>query len=90
MPCVLPMLESIRALTKFAYVRDVFVCDYIINVKICQVNLYKMYNDPTTSFQHENIIEFTNVVANTSCTITHDWVINLNDDNEHLTFCIIR
>jgi hypothetical protein len=90
LPCVLPMLESISALMKFAYARDVFVCDYIIIVKICQANLYKMYIDPTISFQHENFLEFTNVVANTSCRITHDWVTNLNDNNEHLAFCIIK
>jgi hypothetical protein len=49
-----------------------------------------MCGDPTTSFQHENFLEFTNVVANTSCRITHDWVIDLNDNNEHLAFYIIR
>ncbi len=50
LPCVLPMLESINALMKFVQTRDVFVCDYIITIKIYQANLYKMYNDPTTSF----------------------------------------
>jgi hypothetical protein len=68
MSCVLPMLESVNALMKFAQVRDIFICDYneyIVTVKICQVDLYKMYSDPTTSFQHENFLEFTHVVANT-------------------------
>jgi hypothetical protein len=32
-----------------------------------------MYSDPTTSFQHENFPEFTNVVANTSCT----WLVKI-------------
>jgi hypothetical protein len=27
--------------------------------------------------------------ANRSCKITQDWVIDLNDGIEHLTFCII-
>jgi len=48
-----------------------------------------MYNDPTTSFQHKVFLEFTNVV-NTYCRITQDWVIDLNDGNEHLVFCIIE
>jgi hypothetical protein len=41
---------------KFAMAKDVFICDYndyIVVVKICQVDLYKMYSDPTTSFRHE-------------------------------------
>jgi hypothetical protein len=50
LPCVLPMLESINALMKFVQTKDVFVCDYIAAIKIYQTNLYKMYNDPTTSF----------------------------------------
>jgi hypothetical protein len=41
LPCVLPMLESINALMKFAQVNDVFVCDYIAVIKICQTNMYK-------------------------------------------------
>ncbi len=49
LPCVLPMLESINALMKFVQVNDVFVCDYIAIIKICQTNMYKMYNDSTTS-----------------------------------------
>jgi hypothetical protein len=49
LPYVLPMLESVSALMKFVQTRDVFVCDYIATIKIYQANLYKMYNDPTTS-----------------------------------------
>jgi hypothetical protein len=45
LPCILPMLESMNGLMKFAHGKDVFVCDYIIFVKICQGDLYKMYND---------------------------------------------
>jgi hypothetical protein len=48
-----------------------------------------MYNDPTTSFQPKNFFEFTNV-ANTSYRIMQDWVIDLNDGNEHLAFRIIN
>ncbi len=50
LPCVLLMLESVDALMKFVQTRDVFVCDYIVTIKIYQANFYKMYNEPTTSF----------------------------------------
>jgi len=33
LPCILPMLESMNGLMKFALSRDVFVCDYIITLK---------------------------------------------------------
>jgi hypothetical protein len=48
--CVLLMLEYVNTLMKFVQTRDVFICDYIAKIKIYQANLYKMYNDPTTSF----------------------------------------
>jgi hypothetical protein len=71
---------------KFAQVKDIFLCGYVVVVKICQVNLYKMYNDPT---HFENFLEFMDVVANTSYKITQDWVSNLNGGIKHLIFCII-
>jgi hypothetical protein len=43
------------------------VCDIIV-VKICEVDLYKMYNYSIISFQPKNFLEFTNV-ANTSCRV---------------------
>jgi hypothetical protein len=35
LPCKLPMLEFVYALMKFAQAIDVFVCDYIVIIKIC-------------------------------------------------------
>jgi hypothetical protein len=35
LPCNLPMLEFVYALMKFAQSIDVFVCDYIVIIKIC-------------------------------------------------------
>jgi hypothetical protein len=48
------------------------VCDYIVALKICQPNLYKMYIDPTISFHPKKFLEFIDVVANTSCRIAQD------------------
>jgi hypothetical protein len=69
LPCILPTMNG---LMKFVQSKSVFVCDYIAAIKICQGNLYKMYNDFNTSFQLENFPQFTNVVTNTSCKITQD------------------
>jgi hypothetical protein len=33
--CLLPMLEIVHALIKFAQKRDVFICDYVAPIKIC-------------------------------------------------------
>jgi hypothetical protein len=88
LPCILSMLESINALMKFSQAKDVFLCDYIVALKICKVNMYKMYIDPTISFQPKKILEFIDVVANTYYRIIQNWVIDLND-GIHLAFHII-
>jgi len=65
------------------------VCDYIPDLKICNADLFKMYINPTTSFQLENFPEFRDV-ANTSYKITQNWVTDLNDGIKHLAFYIIK
>jgi hypothetical protein len=34
--CMLPMLETIHGVIKFAQKGDIFVCDYVVAIKICQ------------------------------------------------------
>jgi hypothetical protein len=50
LPCVLPLLECVNELMKFAQSRDVFISDYVATVNIYQVDLYMMYMDLETSF----------------------------------------
>jgi hypothetical protein len=64
------------------------MCNYILVVKICQTDLYKMYKDSQTLFQLESFLEFMDV-ANKSCKITQDWVIDLSGGIELLTFYLI-
>jgi hypothetical protein len=40
LPCILPLLESVDSLMRFAQSRDIFVSDYVATVKICQAELY--------------------------------------------------
>jgi len=40
--CILPMLKSMNGLMKFVHIKDVFLCDYIVIIKICQGDMHKM------------------------------------------------
>jgi hypothetical protein len=40
--CILPILESMNGLMKFVHIKDVFLCDYIVIIIICQGDMYKM------------------------------------------------
>jgi hypothetical protein len=68
LPCVLPLLECVNELMKFAQSRDVFIFDYIAAVKICQADLYMMYMDSETSFKKQHFQMFCDVVEDHSFT----------------------
>jgi uncharacterized membrane protein len=48
--CLLPLLEVVNALIKFAQGRDVFIYDFVATIKICQIYLYMMYLDPSSNY----------------------------------------
>jgi hypothetical protein len=52
--CLLPLLEVMNALIKFAQKRDIFSCDFVAVVKIYQTNLYMIYLDPSNNFLYEH------------------------------------
>jgi hypothetical protein len=52
--CLLPLLEVMNALIKFAQKRDIFSCDFVAIVKIYQTNLYMIYLDPSNNFLYEH------------------------------------
>ncbi len=43
--CIIPMLEFVQGLSKFAQNRDIFICDFVVVVKECEAQLYQMYCD---------------------------------------------
>jgi hypothetical protein len=45
MCCIIPFLESIDYLVQFAQQQDIFICDLVADIKICQRQLYTLYND---------------------------------------------
>ncbi len=57
-------------------------------VKICQVDLFMMYFDPTIGYQHEHFQVFCDVVDNNFATIPK-WVTNINIGAKTLTFWVI-
>jgi hypothetical protein len=52
--CLLPLLEAVNALIKFAQGRDIFICDFVATIKICQVDLYMMYSYSSNNYQREH------------------------------------
>jgi hypothetical protein len=84
-PCVIPLLESVDSLIKFAQSPNTFVSDYIAAVKICQA---EMYIDTSTSFQPTHFQQFHDIVIDFSHCIIQEWMTDLNTRAEILTFHI--
>jgi hypothetical protein len=88
LPCILPLLEYVDSLMRFIQSRDIFVSNYVVVVKICQTELYKLYCNLETSFRKSHFQEFCDIVDDYSFTITQEWVTDLNDGSESLSFTI--
>jgi hypothetical protein len=93
---LLPMLETIHALIKFVQKRDVFVCDYVVAIKICPGQLYSHYSNPNTKYV-SNISKNSKIcwiTCTTQCTCngrqihwtSTPWVLNIYVLNPHATF----
>ncbi len=52
--CVIPMLESVQILSKYAQNRKMFICDFVRRVKLCQANLHKKYCDEEKKYSCTN------------------------------------
>jgi hypothetical protein len=87
--CLLPLLEAMHALIKFVEGKDIFICDVVAIVKICQADLYMMYSNTSNNYQHEHFQVFSNVVENSFALITQDWVIHFNNAMKTLVFHIV-
>jgi hypothetical protein len=43
--CLIPLLENIDFIVQFALQHDVFICDLVLVIKICQGSFYTLYNE---------------------------------------------
>jgi hypothetical protein len=55
---VMPLLEAMHYLIKFAQLRYMFVCDFIAIIKIWEGDVYRTYCDIHSSFQGDVFMDF--------------------------------
>jgi hypothetical protein len=48
--CIFPLLEFVHVFIKFAQIWNVFVCDLVVAINVCQTNLFNMYYDENYKF----------------------------------------
>ncbi len=57
------MLEIVHALIKFTQKIDVFVCDYVATINICQGQLYFQYTNLTTKYVFDIFKDFQGLIV---------------------------
>jgi hypothetical protein len=67
---------------KFSQQEDVFICDYLAAMKMCQRQLYFLYSDLATSFRSDSFTEFNDLLACQNRTISLSWELAALDLNE--------
>jgi len=78
---LLPLLDSIDKLVNFSQKCDIYICDFVAIVKVCQVDLYRLYKDKGTSYSSDEFWSFNNLLECNHEQIHVKWITNLNDDS---------
>ncbi len=84
--CILHLLKFVHAFVKFAQVQDMFVCDLVVAVKVCQVDLFNMYCDQNSKFFANNLWTFKSLLECKHESIWMQWVLDANTRVCHLAF----
>ncbi len=50
---ILPFLELVHMLIKYAQRQDVYICDFVETIKMCKSKMYELYNDLECKFKDE-------------------------------------
>jgi len=63
MYALLPLFQAINTLVNFAQKSlDVYICDFVEAVKVCQGFLYRMYKDNSTCYSTDELWSFYNLL----------------------------
>jgi hypothetical protein len=88
MTCLLPLLECINSLVKFAQSRNVFICDFFGALTTCQAQLFEMYLDEGKAFTTHHFVDFKQMAECRHEQIHVKWDLNMNDSSEVLAFTV--
>ncbi len=77
---ILPLLDCVYTLIKFAQFCTVFVCDFIDAMKIYQLDFYRLYNDPYNKFDDPTFNELKVFETFTNNKLPMSWCADINGE----------
>jgi len=86
---MLPLMEAIGSLLKFAQRWDDFLYEFIATVKVCRGQLCKLYSNNNIAFINDEFCSPNSLMVCNHQQIHLKWVTNYNSDIvEHLAFVL--
>jgi hypothetical protein len=73
---IIPMLEFVQALCKFAQNKDIFICKFVVVVKECEVQLYQTYCDQHTIYGQKEFGLFLDTLEHSNDVLHHDFLLD--------------
>jgi hypothetical protein len=83
---LVPMLEIVNRVIKWAQDRDVYIVDFILGVKDCTSLLYRHFVDPTTRYQVDIFKSFIQLLEGCHPEIRTKWQMSTGSKVEHFVF----
>jgi len=84
--CIMPMLEVVHDLIKFAQKSDTFVCDFVGVMKMCCAHLHTLYYDPKNKYINEQFKGFANLIICNNDELLIAWWIDATTNIENVFF----
>lgn len=86
MCALLLLLEATDRFIVFAPKQDVYICDFVVAINVCQATLYRIYEGKTNSYCFDEIWSFNNLLECSHEQIHIKWITDLNDNSAILVF----
>jgi len=86
--CVLLMLEAMQSLNKLAHRnKECFICDFVVVLKLIQVDLDNFYVDHEQHFSHDRFQSFVDLVEFISNVLPIFWYLKPTTQMDYVAFC---
>jgi hypothetical protein len=85
--CFIPLLECVHYLIKLSQARDIFICDFIQSVKVCQEELARKFIDGMTSYAQADFVRYHELLTLKCEDLRLEWKeVGDNNGISHLLF----
>jgi len=87
---IIPSLEFVQSLSKFGQTHDVFICDFVRIMKVCEDDIYEMYCDLVIKYSSKDFNTFLSIVDHCNEALNMTLVTSPNFVSKYVAFRFSR